>query len=466
MNLVQLAEHAKNLSNQQLQQMLQQPTGTVPPFILAAEAARRQDIERAAQEQPAEPTTVLDDLIKNRTDAAGVNALAGQMAQGMPADQAPMMPAQPQMMQPQAPQPQMARGGSVRGFAPGGLSDLDTDRFNTEFSDPMGSGNEFTTAPTPSGTLYEWWNPSGAPLLRTEASPPAAPSPADSPQDIARLKAAGGKGRAPYAPYTPPSSPKPVDPEATSKQVETANKEAEMNSQPSATTPPTTGNAQDTIDLQARLAEIYGEDEANRMLGISSSGYAAAAAALLDTTPGRTSGQRWANFAAALAADRDAYTSQQADQRREMGLMALKRDLELEDAASEAARQDEAWAREDKWKERTFALQEAQYKDSQKKATDNQYQQGIQTQSETFKFLAEKAQKEMADIAKKYGDSNTLGTKTWDEADKKRYADLQLASKSYTDKYLYYQQVLSKANGVQFSMQDYDAQGNPIPPPP
>jgi hypothetical protein len=87
-NLVQQQEIVQMLSDQQLQTELQQPTGSVPGFLLASEAMRRQSLkQQMASAQAPQETTVVDDL-------------ASQMG-------------------PQNP-PMMRTGGMVRGFDSGG----------------------------------------------------------------------------------------------------------------------------------------------------------------------------------------------------------------------------------------------------------------------------------------------------------------------------------------------------------
>lgn len=116
MNILDLQDKLKNLSQEQLIQEMQAPSGELPQFLVLSELTRRQKMRSAFEgQQGADQTTVAEDAVA----AAGVPAgFAGQMAGAMAPQtdmegntaampQAPMMPEEP------APVPGMAGGGIV-----------------------------------------------------------------------------------------------------------------------------------------------------------------------------------------------------------------------------------------------------------------------------------------------------------------------------------------------------------------
>jgi hypothetical protein len=120
MNILDLQNQLKNLSQEQLIQQMQAPTGDVPQFLLLSEITRRQKMRTAFEgQQGADQTTVAEDAIA----AAGVPAgFAGQMAGAMAPQtdmqgntgampQAPMMPEE---------HPQMMAGGGIVALRDGG----------------------------------------------------------------------------------------------------------------------------------------------------------------------------------------------------------------------------------------------------------------------------------------------------------------------------------------------------------
>ncbi len=116
MNILDLQNQLKNLSQEQLIQQMQAPTGEVPQFLLLSEITRRQKMRTAFEGQQGEDgTTVAEDAIASAGVPAG---FAGQMAGAMAPQtdmqgntgampQAPMMPEEPAQV------PGMAGGGIV-----------------------------------------------------------------------------------------------------------------------------------------------------------------------------------------------------------------------------------------------------------------------------------------------------------------------------------------------------------------
>jgi len=470
MNLVQLAEHAKNLSNQQLQQMLQRPDGAVPPFILAAEAARRQDIERSAQVQPAQPSTVLDDLIQSRAEKSGVNQLAGQMATQQP-PQAPQAPQQP---------PQMASGGSVRRFVDGSIVNAsDTSTFMGVPYDP--SQDAFGGFPGLwSGIASSWnyattpWSQKYGPEAKEEerAKPFFSNAAAKGDRegvnalvsnDYAQDTRDGSVSVKPKSVI--PGTTKPVDPAAADKQQQTADKEKEMGvTNPSTNATPTTGNPADEDSIRARLQAFYGDKGSEYILGLSPTSYAAASQAMLDSTPGTTSAERWSNLAMAMAQGQEQVDQDRAEREREGAMALLNWDMKKADQAHEDQVREMGWDREDERYNRQLAVQAANERKAQANATRSAQLEGIKTQSETYKVMADRAGKDMENISSKY-QGNPLGIKAWTPEDVEAYKRLQAAQQSYYSQYIYFQKQLSSANGINLDVKETidPVTGRPIP---
>lgn len=112
MNLLQVVDRLKDLSDGEIQRMMQSPPGEVPTWAVYSEAARRKEMRDNASKPP--QTTVGDDLEQTMQpqQQVGLDAIAQQMRP----QQAPMRPGAPPGM-PQGmptPPPGMARGGMIR----------------------------------------------------------------------------------------------------------------------------------------------------------------------------------------------------------------------------------------------------------------------------------------------------------------------------------------------------------------
>jgi hypothetical protein len=119
MNMIQLQDRLKGLSQDQLVQEMQMPTGQVPQFLVLSELTRRKKMEDSfAMEQGRDQSTVAQDAIA----AAGMPAgFAGEMAGAMApqTDMAGNTGAMPQQM---APMPEQTPGQMpVQGMAGGGI---------------------------------------------------------------------------------------------------------------------------------------------------------------------------------------------------------------------------------------------------------------------------------------------------------------------------------------------------------
>jgi hypothetical protein len=293
MNLVQLAEHAKNLSNQQLQQMLQAPTGEMPPFLLAAEAARRQDVERSAQVGPADNTTVLDELIQGRAQATGLNALTNQAAAPAP------------------PQPPAMAGGGITRYSGG---------YTTPGYVPPHQSFDI------GGALDFGWRYLTDPNIfrgpQTPTTPPSTSSPIPSAGGIADIKM-DTREHDGFKTYGSEGD-RYVEREAARKEAETKKKNEEMGN-PETVTDEGGG---ETDEFRDRLDAIYNEDDdVQRLFGMSSSGLAGIGAALLSNERGLSEGERWANAAGALAGDTESRDLKRQKVSQEEAMAMLKYDM-------------------------------------------------------------------------------------------------------------------------------------------
>lgn len=110
-NLIEQQDLLKGLTDQRLAMLMQQPTATIPPFLVAAEAQRRQAIRSQFSGGPEKNESVVDSLTRQMAGAPqNVNA-------NPPAPPAPP----PQQMGIVGIQPQgMADGGPVRRYGDGG----------------------------------------------------------------------------------------------------------------------------------------------------------------------------------------------------------------------------------------------------------------------------------------------------------------------------------------------------------
>lgn len=102
MNILEIQDALKNMSNEQLIREVRMPSGSAPPFLVASEMDRRQNMrQRFAEKQP--QSTVIDDLTMQMNRGIG-----GMMPQPMPMNQPMGMPkSSPELM----PARRMALGG-------------------------------------------------------------------------------------------------------------------------------------------------------------------------------------------------------------------------------------------------------------------------------------------------------------------------------------------------------------------
>lgn len=126
-NIIEQQDLLKGLPDNRLAMMMQNPTGDIPPFLVAAEAQRRQAIRQQFSGGPQE--SVVDTLTKQ---LASVPQNIQAPAQQPPRLPPPQMPSQmagvaalqqqmPQQQMQQAPQQAMRNGGMVQRYQEGSL---------------------------------------------------------------------------------------------------------------------------------------------------------------------------------------------------------------------------------------------------------------------------------------------------------------------------------------------------------
>lgn len=106
MNLYQVADDLKNLSDQQLAGMMQNPSAEAPPYLVLSELTRRDKIRQTGQAQPP-GSTVAEEQVAKASQAAPAPMQPAQPAQGQAGIAG--LPGAPQ----QPPQPAFATGGPV-----------------------------------------------------------------------------------------------------------------------------------------------------------------------------------------------------------------------------------------------------------------------------------------------------------------------------------------------------------------
>jgi hypothetical protein len=118
MNIIQLQEALKDMSENQLAQEMQSPSGVAPSYLVLSELERRQKMKQRYMENQQPQTTVSDDIL--------MKAMQGMMPQEMPQPMPQPMPEMMPEMMPQQMMPeesanapiQMAVGGMLgRGLA-------------------------------------------------------------------------------------------------------------------------------------------------------------------------------------------------------------------------------------------------------------------------------------------------------------------------------------------------------------
>ena len=155
MNIVQLQDNLKNLSDQQLAQSMQMPSQDTPPFLVVSELNRRKKMREDFQAQQASQnqTTVAQDVVA----AAGVpQQAASQMAQSL-APQTDMTNNTGIMSIPQG------GAGPAQGMAGGGVVKMATgkavlhDKYGNIVPDPALDADESWWTKDLLGDPDSWW---------------------------------------------------------------------------------------------------------------------------------------------------------------------------------------------------------------------------------------------------------------------------------------------------------------------
>lgn len=123
-NIIEQQDLLKGLPDNRLAMMMQSPTGDIPPFLVAAEAQRRQAIRQQFSGGPQE--SVVDTLTKQLAGSVPQNIQSGpqqppQMPPPMMQPQMAGVAALQQQMPQQAPQQAMRSGGYVQRYQEGSL---------------------------------------------------------------------------------------------------------------------------------------------------------------------------------------------------------------------------------------------------------------------------------------------------------------------------------------------------------
>lgn len=117
-NIIEQQDLLKGLPDNRLAMMMQNPTGDIPPFLVAAEAQRRQAIRAQFSGGPQE--SVVDTLTKQMANVPQNIQAPAQQPPQMPQQQMPEM-AGVAALQQQMPQQAMRRGGIVQRYQDGSL---------------------------------------------------------------------------------------------------------------------------------------------------------------------------------------------------------------------------------------------------------------------------------------------------------------------------------------------------------
>ena len=316
-NLVQQQEIVQMLSDQQLQTELQQPTGSVPGFLLASEAMRRQSLkQQMASAQAPQETTVVDDL-------------ASQMGSQSP--------------------PMMRMGGGVRRYDDGGYvydefggqSITDAAHGDGTFSD---LGTDFTSNIAPlhpglnaliqggkgyidfmkNSVPWPWKTGTG---VRDLSNPPADPSKPISPLESLEVDPD------PFMKAYPPA-PRGEDAALRAKEAESAKTEAAMD-------PDKLRNDRYAKYEQA-IKDMYAKAEGdNNILGYGAGDFAALASEMVKPRRAGESNQMY-RIAQGLQALNAGYDERQKankelELRKDAGLLALMQAKDNEQAGAVAA---------------------------------------------------------------------------------------------------------------------------------
>jgi hypothetical protein len=112
MNIIQLQEALKDMSENQLAQEMQSPSGVAPSYLVLSELERRQKMKQRYMENQQPQTTVSDDIL--------MKAMQGMMPQEMPQPMPQPMPEMMPEMMPQQMMPEESANAPIQ-MAVGGI---------------------------------------------------------------------------------------------------------------------------------------------------------------------------------------------------------------------------------------------------------------------------------------------------------------------------------------------------------
>jgi hypothetical protein len=94
MNIIQLQEALKDMSENQLAQEMQSPSGVAPSYLVLSELERRQKMKQRYMENQQPQTTVSDDILMKAMQGMMPQEMTQPMPQPMPEMMPEMMPQQ------------------------------------------------------------------------------------------------------------------------------------------------------------------------------------------------------------------------------------------------------------------------------------------------------------------------------------------------------------------------------------
>ena len=122
MNILELQEDIKDLSDKRLMQEMQMPTGAIPQYLVLTELTRRKRMrdDYKRREAANEPTVAEEVMAASGVPQKGLMAMAGALASDTNLAQDTGLAQATPMQATRAPQPQMAADGGIVKLANGG----------------------------------------------------------------------------------------------------------------------------------------------------------------------------------------------------------------------------------------------------------------------------------------------------------------------------------------------------------
>ena len=124
MNIIQVQDRLKGVTDDALIQYVENPTGQVPTYLALGEIGRREKMRKEYQAQPQSTQTVAEEMIAQVTTPTGIGALTQGMAPQMPPEE--VMSSSETISEtgiaplPTPNMPQNFERGGIVGYAPGG----------------------------------------------------------------------------------------------------------------------------------------------------------------------------------------------------------------------------------------------------------------------------------------------------------------------------------------------------------